>query len=792
MIHVKEGKNASVICNYTRDFTYYLKDSLTYNYSDPDFMKEFESFWTLYDDDMEIAAFQLVTKDEKAMIINIGGGQKTSVASRKFVNYLLDLLANFTRDHPDDRFEIERTGDDIIMDDFYALSISEMVITDSISASISLIVMLLLLRSLVLMIIPFFNLICSLLCSLGALYAIAINAKVGTFVPAIVLAVLIAMTIDYSLFMLVRFRKELDQLSPHGEPISREDYEEAVHTTVCFAGHVIAISGSTLAIAFAGICLLHIELLVTLGFSTALSLFFTIIVNLTLGPSLLLCFPRLFCKPGIIPCSPQLLTEENCCSCCKKSDVDDNDAGLYSEKSLPVNSAEKGETSPLISGDAEDYTLNEKQMKKIVNSGWYRVAEILTGREGSCIVFLLVIAALLPIMFSVRWFTYSDSNALVFTNDLPAMKTLNDMESFFPPGMLYPFYLGAVPKNSSINGTFTKEYFDFVPEVVKKVKNATKNGIDDDGFLSTAFSYGSEVDFDTASSFVDPGSIMYNTSFAKMYRMLADRVLSKDHNASLIIMMVNFNPNNGPSDEWVNAVRDIVIPDLNAHSQWDWFLSSVFVDELDVMVKSFEMFPMMIVITVAVIVVFVSVAFRSFILPLRLVFSLGLTVVWTYGAASLVFCLDTFDFIPALKDVDSLYFLICLIVLTIIIGLGIDYDVFLFSRITEERQHGYSADEAIRLGYYHTGGVITGAGVVMSIAFSGLLISKQHILQQLGFFLSISVLLDTFIVRMLLVPTILHLFGNMNWWPRKLPPPSLPDLRTSLANSQSGKNDVTH
>jgi len=687
----------------------------------------------------------------------------------------------------------QRTGDDIIMNDFYSLSISEIIVTDSISASISLVVMLVLVRSLALMVIPFINLVCSLLWTLGALYLVILVASVGTFVPAIVIAVMIAMTIDYSLFMLVRFRKELDLLSPNGEPISKEDYLEAVHTTVCFAGHVISVSGTTLAISFAGICMLRIELLVTLGLGAAMGLFCTIFVNLSMGPSLLLAFPSFFAKPGIIPCAPHLFREDNCCGNKEGEDA-------KSDKSLPVNGtvaeervallpddesadatdSEKHESSPEKGEEEEEEDLQKKKIKEtILASGWYHISEILTGKEGSWLIILLVIGALLPVMYSVRWFKYTVSNALVFTEDLPAMKTLTDMESHFPPGMLYPFYLGAVPKNDSIGGTFTKEYFEMVPKVIKQIKNVTNNGIDDSGVLSTAYAYGSDIDYDMAKDFLDPNSSWYNTSEAKMYRMLTDRVLSKDRQASIIMLMVNFNPNSGPITEWVDSVRDQVLENLTKTSAWNWSLSSVFVDEVDVCNASFEVFPRMISITIVIIVVLVAIAFKSLVLPLRLVFSLSLTVLWTYGAATLIFCMGAVDFIPSMKDVNALYWLIPIIVLTIIVGLGIDYDVFLFSRITEERERGYSPDEAIRLGYYHTGGVITGAGVVMSIAFSGLMLSKQHILQQLGFFLSISVLLDTFVIRMLLVPALLHLLGKANWWPRNLPPPSIPDLRAS-------------
>jgi hypothetical protein len=153
--------------------------------------------------------------------------------------------------------------------------------------------------------------------------------------------------------------------------------------------------------------------------------------------------------------------------------------------------------------------------------------------------------------------------------------------------------------------------------------------------------------------------------------------------------------------------------------------------------------------------VFISATLRSIVLPIRLVLTVGWTVAWAYGLESLVF-----------KN-SGIYWVVPLMMTTIVIGLGCDYDIFLFTRISELRAEGKSADRAIAEGYYHTGEVITGAGLVMAIAFSGLIASGMPTLRQMGVFLASSVLLDTFIVRMVMVPPLLHYLGRFNWWPNK-------------------------
>src|SRR4051794_24631841 len=95
----------------------------------------------------------------------------------------------------------------------------------------------------------------------------------------------------------------------------------------------------------------------------------------------------------------------------------------------------------------------------------------------------------------------------------------------------------------------------------------------------------------------------------------------------------------------------------------------------------------MILITSSVILVFVSISFRSLFLPLRAIFSIFLTLLWVYGLAYLVYQVGIFDFLHfrGLKSYDSIHWAPPLISFSIISGLGLDYDIFLLVRIKEFR-----------------------------------------------------------------------------------------------------------
>jgi len=123
----------------------------------------------------------------------------------------------------------------------------------------------------------------------------------------------------------------------------------------------------------------------------------------------------------------------------------------------------------------------------------------------------------------------------------------------------------------------------------------------------------------------------------------------------------------------------------------------------------------------------------------------------------------------AIGDTSGLYWLIPVMTVTILCGLALDYDIFLFARIYEYRTvAGLPTRKAIIYGVYNTGSIITAAGCIMAIAFCGLLFSQITSLNQVGFILVVAVLVDTFIIRILLVPSVLSLAGEINWWPGSL------------------------
>jgi RND superfamily putative drug exporter len=109
-------------------------------------------------------------------------------------------------------------------------------------------------------------------------------------------------------------------------------------------------------------------------------------------------------------------------------------------------------------------------------------------------------------------------------------------------------------------------------------------------------------------------------------------------------------------------------------------------------------------------------------------------------------------------------FLIPLILFVILMGLGMDYNIFIITRVREELSKGQTDEAAIKKTVERTGGIITICGMIMAGTFGTMMISSLAMLNQFGFALFFSIILDAFVVRIYLMPAILVVGKKYNWW----------------------------
>ena len=150
-----------------------------------------------------------------------------------------------------------------------------------------------------------------------------------------------------------------------------------------------------------------------------------------------------------------------------------------------------------------------------------------------------------------------------------------------------------------------------------------------------------------------------------------------------------------------------------------------------------------------------------------------MTVVLVYGLATLVYQNGILSF-TTIKPLSpcgekGVCWIPPILAFFLILGLSLDYDVFIVSRMLEARMVGFDDKDSIVQGLVLSGGIVTSAGIIMTLAFLGMMLAHEPVINQMSFLLALAVLVDTFVIRSLLVPAVMSIIGRWNWWPRKVP-----------------------
>lgn len=176
--------------------------------------------------------------------------------------------------------------------------------------------------------------------------------------------------------------------------------------------------------------------------------------------------------------------------------------------------------------------------------------------------------------------------------------------------------------------------------------------------------------------------------------------------------------------------------------------------------------PMVVVAVAGVALMVLFLASGSVWVSLLAVAFDGLVALATAGLLVLVVQHGRLGFAPTPLDAS-----ITPLIFVVLFGLSMDYEVILIHRLREHAAAGAPPREAARRGLAETGGMITGAGLLMVVVFAAMLLSPLELMRTLAFGMSTAILLDTWIVRTCLVPASVVLLGRGAWWPARLAPP---------------------
>ncbi len=225
------------------------------------------------------------------------------------------------------------------------------------------------------------------------------------------------------------------------------------------------------------------------------------------------------------------------------------------------------------------------------------------------------------------------------------------------------------------------------------------------------------------------------------------------------------DPYSGDADDIVNEFRSDVVPDVFGQQAdsvyitgetaiWGVNFNNVLVDNL----------PSVVAFVLGLSFLLLMLAFRSIVVPLKVIILNLLSVGAAYGATVAVFQhgwgADLFGF----TQVESIVSWLPVLLFCILVGLSMDYHVFLLSRIREHYDQSHNNKESVVFRLQSTGRIITGAALIMVSVFGAFASGQLVDVQQMGFGLGFAVLIDATLIRTILVPASMKLLGSANWY----------------------------
>lgn len=228
------------------------------------------------------------------------------------------------------------------------------------------------------------------------------------------------------------------------------------------------------------------------------------------------------------------------------------------------------------------------------------------------------------------------------------------------------------------------------------------------------------------------------------------------------------NPTSAPSEkattDLLRRLRKDVLPKYKAETGVIVHVGGMAPLFDDLAAKLQAALPVFIVIVLGLAFILLMAVFRSVLVPLKAVFMNLLSIGAAYGLIVAVFQWGWGKSIIGVGAGGPIESFFPMMLFAILFGLSMDYEVFMLSRVKEEYDHTGDNSLAVADGLSHTARVITAAAAIMVVVFGVFMFSDGRIIKMFGVGLSMSILIDATVVRLLLVPSSMELMGKANWW----------------------------
>ncbi|MER5800021.1 MMPL family transporter [Streptomyces mirabilis] len=558
------------------------------------------------------------------------------------------------------------------------------------------------------------------------------TVSISSTAQSLALMIGLAVGIDYALFIVSRHRFHL----AHGmEP------EESAALAVGTAGSAVVFAGLTVVIAMTGLTVVGIPYLAAMGLAAAGAVLIAVLVAITLLPAIL-GFAGTRLTPG--PGSRAMRREQA--------------VGGAGEDAVGAtgDSLASGTGENVLSGTGDNVAggTRESVADGIEESVASRTGEIVAGGTGDVASRTGEHVTGAGANAAERWFRLVTRRPLLtlvaVVASLGALAwPAHDMRLALPDN-------GTAPKSSS-----QRIAFDRVGE---------KLGPGFNGPLLVLADTSHSSDPTTAAQRV-AATIGALPDVATVGKPVA--------NPATHTALIQVIPDSAPSDPatktLVNSIRDdraAILRDTGATVQ----VTGSTAVSVDVAAKLNSALIPFAAVVIGLSLLLLLLVFRSLVVPLKAAAGFLLSIAATLGAVVGVFQLGHLGNLIGVDTTGPVSSFLPIILLAVLFGLAMDYEVFLVSRMRESYLHTGNPLGAVHSGARHSGRVVTAAALIMTSVFAAFLTSDSTMLKQIAFALAAGVLLDAFVIRMTFVPAVLALTRHAAWWLPKWLERRLPDL----------------
>ncbi|MCM0675784.1 MMPL family transporter [Micromonospora phytophila] len=228
--------------------------------------------------------------------------------------------------------------------------------------------------------------------------------------------------------------------------------------------------------------------------------------------------------------------------------------------------------------------------------------------------------------------------------------------------------------------------------------------------------------------------------------------------------LIGVVPKTGPTDPATETLVNDLRAAVGGITGVDVLLTGATAIGIDVSEKLSDALPVYLLLVVGLSVLLLMLVFRSLLVPVKAALGFLLTVAATFGITVAVFQQGHLADLVGLDTPGPLISFLPILLIGILFGLAMDYEVFLVSRMREDFVHGDTAQQATINGMGHGARVVTAAALIMISVFGGFVFLEDPVIKSMGFALAVGVAIDAFVVRMTIVPAVMSLLGAKAWW----------------------------